>query len=207
MADERPSVAVAPSVILGFCLTLVAMGLPMIGVTINVYLGASILVVAFILLAYGLWHFEKARRWSEAARVSSLWILGIICFALVGAQVYSQYKRDHSSPRNDAKITEPGHNTTANNNLPLATPMRPSDTPVPSALRPKTDRPKPKATAPAKPTSPPSAQPVPGAGSLVQSNSGGVNVQQGTTGINSPIINSPITIGDTPKAITPVDMC
>jgi hypothetical protein len=50
------------------------------------------------------------------------------------------------------------------------------------------------------------AQPVAGPGSLVQSNSGGINVQQGTTGLNSPIINSPITIGDTPKAITPVDM-
>src|SRR5205814_4930858 len=32
------------------------------------------------------------------------------------------------------------------------------------------------------------------------------NVQQGTTGANSPIINSPITIGDIPKSVSPQDM-
>jgi len=42
-------------------------------------------------------------------------------------------------------------------------------------------------------------------GSIVQSNSGGVNVQQGTTGAGSPIINSPITIGDVPKRISTQD--
>lgn len=51
-------------------------------------------------------------------------------------------------------------------------------------------------------TSPPS----PPAGSIVQSNSGGVNVQQGTTGGNSPIINSPIVVGDVPRRISQVDM-
>jgi hypothetical protein len=43
-------------------------------------------------------------------------------------------------------------------------------------------------------------------GSISQSNSGGINVQQGTTGSNSPIINSPITIGDLPKTIQLQDM-
>lgn len=43
-------------------------------------------------------------------------------------------------------------------------------------------------------------------GSLVQSNSGGLNVQQGTTGDKSPIINSPITIGNVPKDISPQDV-
>ena len=43
-------------------------------------------------------------------------------------------------------------------------------------------------------------------GSLIQNNYGGVNVQQGTTGVNSPIIDNPITIGDSPKTISPADM-
>jgi hypothetical protein len=43
-------------------------------------------------------------------------------------------------------------------------------------------------------------------GSINQSNSGGISVQQATTGSNSPIINSPITIGDLPKTIQPQDM-
>jgi hypothetical protein len=43
-------------------------------------------------------------------------------------------------------------------------------------------------------------------GSISQSNSGGINVQQGTTGNDSPIINSPITVGNVPKSISPQDM-
>ncbi len=39
-----------------------------------------------------------------------------------------------------------------------------------------------------------------------QSNSGGVNVQQATAGENSPIINSPITVGNVPKRISPADL-
>jgi hypothetical protein len=45
-----------------------------------------------------------------------------------------------------------------------------------------------------------------GSGSNTQANSGGLNIQQGTTGSNSPIINSPITVGNGPKAISPEDM-
>jgi hypothetical protein len=42
-------------------------------------------------------------------------------------------------------------------------------------------------------------------GSIIQGNSGGVNIQQGTTGNNSPIINSPITIGDVPQKLSASD--
>ena len=43
-------------------------------------------------------------------------------------------------------------------------------------------------------------------GAISQSNSGGVNIQQATTGSNSPIVNSPITVGKLPKHISPEDM-
>lgn len=46
-----------------------------------------------------------------------------------------------------------------------------------------------------------SAQPL-----QVQANSGGINVEQGTTGANSPIVDSPITIGELRKAISPGDL-
>jgi hypothetical protein len=59
----------------------------------------------------------------------------------------------------------------------------------------------------ANPTGPPIAraplQPL--SGGIQQSNSGGVNVLQGTTGENSPIINSPVTVGNVPKYIPPQD--
>jgi hypothetical protein len=40
---------------------------------------------------------------------------------------------------------------------------------------------------------------------LQQNTSGGISVQQSTAGDHSPIINSPITIGDVPKRISPQD--
>lgn len=52
---------------------------------------------------------------------------------------------------------------------------------------------------PSKPLAAPTA-------GIQQSNSGGTNVQQATTGENSPIINSPITVGDVPKRISPADL-
>jgi hypothetical protein len=47
---------------------------------------------------------------------------------------------------------------------------------------------------------------LPPTNGLQQSNSGGINIQQGTTGENSPIINSPITVGEVPKRISPADL-
>jgi hypothetical protein len=47
---------------------------------------------------------------------------------------------------------------------------------------------------------------TPTTGSITQANSGGFNVLQGTTGNNSPIVNSPITVGALPKTIAPNDM-
>ena len=41
---------------------------------------------------------------------------------------------------------------------------------------------------------------------IQQSNSGGLNILQGTTGENSPIINSPVTVGNVPRHISPDDM-
>jgi hypothetical protein len=40
----------------------------------------------------------------------------------------------------------------------------------------------------------------------VQGNSGGINIQQGTVGPNSPIVNSPITVGDVPRRLSSSDL-
>jgi hypothetical protein len=47
-------------------------------------------------------------------------------------------------------------------------------------------------------------QPI-ASGLISQTNSGGLTVQQATTGSNSPIINSPITVGDIPKSLSSGD--
>ncbi len=60
---------------------------------------------------------------------------------------------------------------------------------------------------PPKPQVASQPQPAPSQpGSISQTNSGGINVQQGTTGNNSPIIDSPINIGDIPRSISTQDM-
>ena len=94
-SKEKSPKKVAISIILGFVVALVAMGLPMIGITVNLRLGSFVLLLAFILLAYGFLQWETVGQWREAARVSTLWILGLIYSALVGVQIYSQYQKDH----------------------------------------------------------------------------------------------------------------
>jgi hypothetical protein len=101
-AKEKPSSKGRVSLLLGFVVALLAMGLPMIGITVNLYLGVFILLLAFILLAYGIWCSETGSWWNDSARVSTLWILGIIYFGLVGFQIYNQHLKDHPilrSPR------------------------------------------------------------------------------------------------------------
>ena len=95
-SKDNSSTKIALSIILGFVVALLAMGLPMIGITVNLYLGVFVLLLAFVLLAYGFWRWETASRWGDSARVSTLWILGIMYFGLVGFQVYRQYSKDHS---------------------------------------------------------------------------------------------------------------
>ena len=100
------SKTVAPSLILGFFIALIAMALPMIGVTVNLYLGASILLVAFGLLAFGFWKWEKTAKWRTTWRVNTLWVLGLIYFSLVGFQIFSQYKKDHPQPKASEIVSE-----------------------------------------------------------------------------------------------------
>jgi len=93
--------------------------------------------------------------------------------------------------------------------------------PNPTAQAAPATEPKKNAPVPSQPDVAPQIKPIPAAKpakrpSLVesnpinvptigQSNSGGVNVQQATTGKNSPIVNSPVTIGSVPKHIAPQD--
>ena len=213
MPDTLNGKGLAPSVILGFVVALIAMGLPLIGIAVNVYLGAFILAMAFILLAYGFWQWEKARSWGDAARASTLWILGIAYSGSVGFQIWLQDHKAHQAGMTNRSTAELGPKpppSIPTNSRPFATSTTPQQsTPLEKPAKSHVQA-KPKAPTrresriPAQ--APPPTQPVAGPDSLVQSNSGGVNVQQGTTGINSPIINSPITIGDIPKTISPVDM-
>lgn len=94
---------VAPSIVGGFILAFLEMGLPMIGITVNLFLGAFLFVAAFVLFAWGLWNWETNHKYSQKARVITLVIVGMFYFGLVGLQINSQYKKNHESSQEKGK--------------------------------------------------------------------------------------------------------
>jgi hypothetical protein len=91
--DLPSSKSIAQS--LPYAVAFLSIGLPLAGVTYNLYLGAAVLVGASIILLHAFWNSKLASQWSEARRVSLLWVMGLVCLSLVGFQIRSQYLRDH----------------------------------------------------------------------------------------------------------------
>jgi hypothetical protein len=83
------------SVIFGFVLALIALGLPMIGVTVNLWLGAIPLAVAFGFMVYGFWKWERSANWNPILRVGTVIFGAMLYFSLIGIQIRTQYKQDH----------------------------------------------------------------------------------------------------------------
>jgi hypothetical protein len=94
----------------------------MIGVSVNIYLGLLILLLAFALSAYGFWNWETARKFSPTTRVNTLWILGLVYFCLLGIQIRSQYRKDHvksSVASNQPQTSQPRTNSTGSSGPPM----------------------------------------------------------------------------------------
>jgi hypothetical protein len=94
--DPQADMKVSPSVAIGLCLAFAGIGLPLLGVTINLYLGAATLLAACAFLLHAIWNWELARQWSESVRVSVLWIVGLVFLSLVFLQIRSQYLKKHT---------------------------------------------------------------------------------------------------------------
>jgi hypothetical protein len=82
-------------VISGLVIGLLAMGLPMIGIAVNLRLGFVILGVAFILIAWGLWICGV--NWPRWLRVLNICLAALIYFVLIGFQMCEQYKKEHAT--------------------------------------------------------------------------------------------------------------
>jgi hypothetical protein len=87
---------VAPSVVAGFILAFIEMGLPMIGVSVNLWLGSLLLTAAFALFGWGVWNFETNRHYGKLSRVGTVIFVGIVYFGLLGYQIRS-YKKQHEA--------------------------------------------------------------------------------------------------------------
>jgi hypothetical protein len=82
-------------VIAGLVLGLLGIGLPMIGVTINLWLGFLLLAIAFALIAWGCWIWEGKSPRRAPLRIATICIFAVAYFSLVGIQIRAQYKKDH----------------------------------------------------------------------------------------------------------------
>jgi hypothetical protein len=93
--------------LLGFILALLSLGLPMIGVTVNLFLGFFFLSLAFLLMVYGVWNWEKQSSWRRLPRIVSVCLLALAYFFLLGGHIYTRYHREHSVPETKAGINPP----------------------------------------------------------------------------------------------------
>jgi len=81
--------------VVGSVLALLIWGLQLIGVTVNIWLGGLVLLIAFALMVYAFWTWEGASRWHTALRVGTVAIAALLYFGLVGWQVVNQWRREH----------------------------------------------------------------------------------------------------------------
>jgi len=79
----------------GTGLGLLQLGLGLIGITVNIYLGAAALLATFACFVYAFWTWEKASRFHVALRIGTVSLAAVVYFGLTGRQVVSQYKADH----------------------------------------------------------------------------------------------------------------
>lgn len=94
-------------IIAGLVLGLLGIGLPMIGVTINLWLGFVILAIAFALIARGCWIWEGKSPRRKLLRITTIVIIALVYFSLVGMQMRAQYKKDHPPTPPIAPVTIP----------------------------------------------------------------------------------------------------
>jgi hypothetical protein len=187
---------------IGICLGLIALGFSMTG---RVVLAHIFFMAAWPFGSIALWVFCKGvfRRKKLAWMLTSIFLaivlVGMDFIALhKGADAHSESTgRAQSAP----SATAPPPQLATNQQTPADHTHQSESKP-----QPKTSREAEKKKQETIQSGSGNQQAAAGDKSLVQQNSGGVNVQQGTTGDNSPITNSPITIGNVPKDISDKEM-
>jgi len=88
------------SAIIYFLAGLACSGIPwgasLIGITVNIWLGCSVLVASFLCMAYAFWTWTSAR-YHIAMRVVVLTLAGLLCFWFLGARIWKEYNLEHQA--------------------------------------------------------------------------------------------------------------
>jgi hypothetical protein len=83
--------------IFGMALALLIWGLQLIGVTVNVWLGAGVLALAFGLVARSFWAWEGPSRWHIAWRSLTILVAAGLYAAIIIPQIKKELAREHPS--------------------------------------------------------------------------------------------------------------
>jgi hypothetical protein len=106
------------ALVVGIVLGLLPWGLGLIGLTVNLPLGAAILFIAFGLGVYAFWIWERASRWHVLLRVLTI-LIGAACyFWFVGSQLYREYRTENAQ-KPDAVSASPASQPKPHAALPL----------------------------------------------------------------------------------------
>lgn len=81
--------------LVGLFLGLVNIGLPLTGLAVNLWLGGSILTLAFLSILRAIWMWETSSKLRSLIRAGAVAVAALLCFGTTARQIFSQYRRDH----------------------------------------------------------------------------------------------------------------
>ena len=76
-------------------LALVLPGAQMIGVSVNLYLGIALLLLAFAIAAWVIINWEKTAHWGWRRKTATIVFIAIPYFFLIGEQVVNEWRIEH----------------------------------------------------------------------------------------------------------------
>jgi hypothetical protein len=88
--------------VVGLALPLIIWGVQLIGVVVNILLGSTVLAIAFGLVVYAFWIWERPSTWHVLLRIGTITIAAVIYFLFVGKQMIAEWHKEH--PRVVAKL-------------------------------------------------------------------------------------------------------
>lgn len=80
---------------IGLFVALGALGLPLIGVAVNVWLGGAVLAIAFYCIVRAFWIWERSSTWHVLLRIGTIAIAAVIYFLMVGRQMVAEWHKEH----------------------------------------------------------------------------------------------------------------
>ena len=83
--------------LVGLALALLSWGLQLIGTTVNVWLGGVVLTIAFALMAYAFWIWERTARWHRLLRLGTIIVMAVLYLLFTGKQIVKEWSSGHPS--------------------------------------------------------------------------------------------------------------